>query len=221
MNTDQSERQELPISPARSTASTASTLDQSGDFTQLPFSYKDVLPKRGISDVKADELNLKYNRQSIPLMDDEIFFLNLGRIAAENAPEKVESELQRFIEQESARLHEDYCDAKYDVGSHGPRLLQSDALRFQFVTGIRKQTVHGYEALVAYCLYPLIQAAQKNQPKRRQRAPSSRTLKQPATSKVKRPVEVAGGGGVRRSPRICRDNPRRSTRIKGQKVRAS
>jgi hypothetical protein len=61
--------------------------------TQAPSSIKTILLGGGISSEKADELNERYNRRSIPIIDDELFFKNLSEIAAESAQEEVESKL--------------------------------------------------------------------------------------------------------------------------------
>lgn len=66
MNTDQSKCRQLLLSPSLSTVSTPSS-------TQAPSLIKTILLGHGISDERADELNSRYNRRSILIMDDELF----------------------------------------------------------------------------------------------------------------------------------------------------
>ena len=216
MALDLSESLQLPISPSLSIVSTLCS-------TQVPSSTKTILLDFGISIDKADELNHRYNRRSIPIMDDERFFQMLEQIATNNVPDEVESELQHVMEQKSARLSEDHSDAKFEIGMDGLAFFRSsESQQFIFSSCLRKHTIHGFEEFVAYCLPPLIEACQKNKRKRRRPTGTSREHGQRVPSKAsKPPSQMMGESNPRRSARISRSIPRRSKHIKGQKARLS
>lgn len=214
MALDLSESRQLPISPSLSIASTLSS-------TQVPSSTKTILLDFGISIDKADELNHRYNRRSIPIMEDERFFQMLEQIATNNVLEEVESELQHVIEQKSARLSEDHSDAKFEIGMDGLAFFPSESQQFIFSSCLRKHTIHGFKEFVAYCLPLLIKACQKNKRKRQRPGGTSREHGQRVPSKASKPPSQMMGETPRRSARISRSIPRRSKRIEGQKARPS
>ena len=74
-----------------------STISSSG-LTQVPTSATDILLGYGISDRMAEELNVRHNRRSIPIMSDEQFFEILSKFAAEGWLTAVETKLQLHID---------------------------------------------------------------------------------------------------------------------------
>jgi hypothetical protein len=129
MSIEQSKPREWPISPSLSATSTPS-------LTQAPTSIKSILLGRGISDDKADELKDRYNRRSIPIMDDGLFFQLLNQIAMDNDLEEVESKLQSYIDQKSSSLYDDYVTAKHEIGLAGLNLFPTESQQFRFTSGI-------------------------------------------------------------------------------------
>jgi hypothetical protein len=198
MSIEQSNLHQLPISPSLSATSTP-------DLTQAPTSIKSILIGHGISDNKADELNCLYNRRSIPVMDDGLFFQLLNEIATDIDPEQVESELQRRIDQQSTSLYNDYVAAKHEIGLTGLDFFQTESQQFRFTAGLRKHTIHGFEAFVASCLPPLIEACQKSKIKRRRRKYTSPKHNQRTPHRVSKSLlQGMEGNGCRRSPRIAK-----------------
>jgi hypothetical protein len=202
MSIEQSKLHQLPISPSLSATSAP-------DFTQAPTSIKSILLSHGISDNKADELNYLYNRRSIPVMDDGLFFQLLNEIATDIDPDQVESELRRRIDQQSTSLYNEYVAAKHEIGFSGLDLFQTVSQQFQFTAGLRKHTIHGFEAFVASCLPPLIEACQKSEIKRRRRKNTSPKHYQRAPHGAsKSSLQAMEGNGCRRSPRIAKRTDR-------------
>jgi hypothetical protein len=197
MSIKQSKLHQPPLSPSLSAPSTP-------DCTQAPTSIKSTLLSHGISDNKADELNNLYNRRSIPVMDDGLFFQLLNEIATDIDPDQVESELQRRIDQQSTSLHNEYVATKHEIGFSGLNLLQTASQQFRFTAGLRKHTIHGFEALVVSCLPPLIETCQKSNTKRRQRKNTNLKHSNRTQHRVsKPPLQAMEGNGCRRSPRIA------------------
>lgn len=208
MNIDH-EHGPLPPSPSLSTASSPCS-------NQVQFSAKTTLLAHGISSEKADELNSRYNRQQIPIMDDDLFFRILNKIAAATSPEKMESKLQYSIAQESARLQDDYFDAKFEIGIVGREIFQLESEKHHFTTGLRKHTIHAHKGLVAYCLPPLVKACRDNKSKR----PPIRTShkhNRRTTLETFEPAPSSTRDIPRRSDRISRSSPRRSKRLRVKK----
>jgi hypothetical protein len=198
MSIEQSKLHQLPISPSLSATSTP-------DFTQAPTSIKSILISHGISDNKADELNRLYNRRSIPVMDDGLFFQLLNEIATDIDPDQIESELQRRIDQQSTSLYNEYVAAKHEIGFSGLDIFQTASQQFRYTAGLRKHTIHGFEAFVACCLPPLIEACQKRKTKRRRRKNTSPKHDESTPHRVsKLSLQAMEGNGCRRSPRIAK-----------------
>jgi len=212
----QSQPQPMPLSPSLSIESTANWIElptafDDGQKTQSHFSYTTPLLNRGID---PDDLIARYNRCSIPLMKDKMFCHLVERIAAENAPEELEPALGRSLAQESDQLSKAYQTAMYTVGLGDVDAFQSNLQRFRFRTGVCSLTVHGFEALVAYCLPDLFEACQKKS-KPRQRNPKRQPKNnRNAASKVSKPSSQQRENASRpRSVPTSQITPRRSMRI--------
>ncbi len=202
-----------PLSPSLSARSTP-------DFTQAPTSIKSILISHGISDSKADELNSLYNRRSIPIMDDGLFFRLLDEIATDIDPDQVESELQRRIDQKSTSLYNEYVAAKHEIVFSGLDLFQTVSQQFLFTAGLRKHTIHGFEAFVASCLPPLIEACQKSKTKRRRRKNTSPNHYRNTAPRVSKPSpQTVEANSCRRSPRIAKRTDRAPLRYITNKAR--
>src|SRR5215469_18002299 len=99
MNIEQSE---LPLSPSLSATSTSTSTSASTPCsTQAPTSIKESLPGYGISLEDADKWNGEYNRESLPIMHEDLFWRLLEEIARDTDPADVESKLKSRMEQKS------------------------------------------------------------------------------------------------------------------------
>lgn len=207
MDTVQDQHRLRPLSPSPSSVSNS----QGNCDTQVPSDIKDALLKRGISSERADDFNSRYNRRSIPIMNDEIFFDHLNEIATDNVPDEVETELEALMARESARLADDYFDAKFDIFLAGVNVFPSESQKFQFGTSLRQHSIHGFEGFVAYCLPHLIETC-KNKRGRQRRPP-----KRPEHNRrLKSEASKSSSQHPRRSSRFSLDSPRRSRRLQRQ-----
>jgi len=125
------------ISPSSSTTSTPSS-------TQLPPSFKADLK---ISNEDIERLVDKYNRQAIPVMEDEEFCKQLGEFVA-TAGGVDEIKLAYWIFEKSSRIDSDCVDAKTNISFTGLDFFDTDEQRHNMIAGLQGPTIHGYGRLI-------------------------------------------------------------------------
>jgi hypothetical protein len=209
MNTKQ---RKLP-SPSLSAASTTRTTPS----PQAPTSTKDSLPSYGISIEDADQWNEKYNRTSLPLMPDHLFWNLLVEIASDT-PE-VEPKLKSVMEQKTTDSRNEFNDQASDTMLSGTALFKDSSRLMEFFSALNQEhTILGLEAFMSRCLPLLIDGHLKRKskrgPKQRKPAPakvsgsSSKPTGKPSirrSDRSKAPVEPSTRqDGRRRSSRICK-----------------
>jgi hypothetical protein len=199
MNIEQSE---LPMSPSLSPIST-STSASTPCSTQAPTLIKESLASYGISLEDADKWNGEYNRESLPLMHDDLFWKLLKEIARDTDPADVESKLKSRMEQNSVRSRADFDRARYEIMLSGPELFQDESQKLAFTLALNAQhTVRGFEDLIAHCVPQLVNWCQKRKSQRRQQSITGPKQKKLAPRRVsKSSSQPTGGKGWRRSPR--------------------
>jgi len=99
-----------PISPSISAAS-------SPNVTQYPLSVRDTLLDRGISNTKLDLLQQQCNLRSVPLIENDQFFEIIQKCLDDKSRGVLKAQLQLFINEEIARVHEAYMDIKHDFAT--------------------------------------------------------------------------------------------------------
>ena len=127
-------------------------------LTQYEISNRTLLREQGVSDADIDIYVDRYNRSSVPVIQDEMFFNICLRIVKENQGKVVETELQREIEKQSSYIYERYETTKIDMMMTHRNFFTSDDDQQQFDAGIRTLTVYNYCALVGNCLPPLVES---------------------------------------------------------------
>ena len=197
--------------------SPSSSASQTPDPTQLPTSFKSDLLNLTISIEEIERLRDKYNRQIIPIMEDETFYKWPHEDIATSGLVD-ESKLDLRIRKESSRIEQDCLSAKISVSLADMNFFHTDEQRHNLIAGLQGPTIHGYGHLLD-CVSFLIEqtALRKNNSKhrRRARADCERILyksQRPSRSAL-HTVEVTG---VRRSKRISHKPQRRSARVEKQ-----
>lgn len=206
-----SELHRLPLSPLSDKSALGSPQDSyTQDHTQYPTSIRDNLYERGID---ATELNLKYNRLTVPIMDDEQFYEILLDIAGRREHDKsdMESDLKRKLQELTNPLLDDYNAAKFELGMMGVDCIEPS---HTFAAFLRQNTVNGRQRFIADCLPSIIEVC-GNDKRRRQKRTHTGRCHHPETRISITPPQ-APRRVTRRSNRISRAQPRRSDRIRAQ-----
>lgn len=213
MNTEQ---RKLP-SPSLSAASTTRTTPS----PQAPTSTIDSLPNYGISTEDADKWNDKYNRTSLPLMPDHLFWNLLIEIARDTPPAEVESKLKNAMEQKTTDSRNEFNDQASDTMLSGTALFKESSRLMEFFSALnREHTILGLETFMSRCLPLLIDGHLKRKskrgPKQQKSAPpkisklSSKSVGNPSirqSNRIKTPnAPSTGQDGRRRSGRISKMN---------------
>jgi hypothetical protein len=186
MNIKQSK---LPMSPSLSATSISTSTSASTPYsTQAPTSVKESLPSYGISLKDADKWNAKYNRESLPLMHEDLFWKLLKDITQDTNPADVESELKSRTGQKSARSRADFDKVRYEIMLSGAELFQNESQKLAFTSALNAQhTVCSFEDFIAHCVPQLIDGYQKRKSKSRQRS---------ITGPLHSRLEKRAGGGA-------------------------
>jgi hypothetical protein len=113
----------------------------------------------------AHDLNIRYNQQNIPIMDDLAFFHLIDEIAPNcSGITEIEQELESRINTKGARLDREYHDAKFTFGLKGDSLFQYNReLEETFRAGVCNHSIYNFKAFMAQCLPVLVETALKNQ----------------------------------------------------------
>ena len=200
----------FPISPSSSAAPTPGS-------TQLPTSFKSNLLNLTISSEEIERLLNKYNRQTIPIMEDEKICEWLCEDVATSGLVD-ESKLDLRIRKESSSMEQDCVSAKISISFAGLDFFHTDEQRHNLIAGLQGLTMHGYGRLLD-CLSFLVEqtAWRKNNSKhqRRARADCEHTINQPQRPS-RSALHVTEVTGLRRSKRISHQPQRRSARIEKQ-----
>lgn len=136
-------------------------------------SAKDTLLHRGVSLQLIDDLNARYNRRTIPVMNDEQFFQLLSGVAIDSEPAAIESKIQTVMDEKNTSIHYSYVAAKYEIGLATLDLFQSVAQQFRYLSSLREHTIHNFEGFVADCLPTLIRSSLRKKTKSGQKSSKS------------------------------------------------
>ncbi|KAH8797830.1 hypothetical protein F5884DRAFT_758928 [Xylogone sp. PMI_703] len=202
MNIEQSEHPMSPSSTSTST-STSSTSASTPCSTQAPTSIKESLPSYGISLEDADKWNGEYNRESLPLMHEDLFWKLLKEIARNTDPADVESKLKSCMEQNSVHSRREFDKARYEIMLSGPELFQDESQKLDFTLALNAQhTVRGFEDFIAHCVPQLVKGCQQRKLKLRRQSITGSKQKKPVPRRVSKSYsQPTGEKGRRRSPR--------------------
>jgi hypothetical protein len=165
-----------PVTPPSSTASIPndSQVDDPKDVNREALReatsqiVHDLLSDRDLEqyDLSTAELIVKYNCRPIPIMPDETFVAKINHFRESgNSEEKVESEVQRFMDQENARVYKAYEDTKLEHGVNLICLFTDTDEQHCLMNSIRTVTLHGYQAFVAICTPMLLETSRQLQHK--------------------------------------------------------
>ena len=199
----------FPISPSSSAAPTPGS-------TQLPTSFKKDLLNLNVSSAEIERLISQYNRQAIPIMEDEIFCKQLCQVAAAGGHVD-ESELDGWIRKKSSCIDRECVSARINIALAGLDFFHTDEQRHNLIAGLQGPTIHGYGRLMDCVSFLVEQTARpKNNTKHRKRP---HVGYEPNHDQLQRPPRPALTmvNGFRRSTRISRQCQRRSARIKKQR----
>ena len=196
-----------PISPSSSVAPTPGS-------TQLPTSFQSDLLNLSISSEEIERMLDKYNRHTIPIMEDETVCKWLYEDVARSGLVD-ESKLDQWIRKESSHIEQGCISAKISVSLAGLEFFHTDEQRHNLIAGLQGPTIHGYRCLLDCVSFLVKQTTwQKNNPKhqRRARADCGRTFNQP--QRPSQPsLHVTEVTGLQRNTRIYHQPQRRSARI--------
>jgi hypothetical protein len=185
------------------------TTEHESLLTQRPLSLTPIdpagtqffdLPQSLPRDV-AHDLNIRYNQQNIPIMDDLTFFHLIDEIAP-NCSEitEIEQELESRINTKGARLDREYHDAKFTFGLKGDSLFHFNReLEEIFRAGVCNHSIYSFKAFMAHCLPVLVETALKNQ--------TNKNNKKKKNNKRKNSKERMGNNHSRRDPQQVKIQP--------------
>jgi hypothetical protein len=180
-----------------------------GDVTQGPATpIETILPRYGISMDDAEQLNRKYNQETIPRIQVERFWNLIIDVAKGTEPAEVESKIAKIMEERTIQSRAKFDKATYKIMLSGPRCFEEAQQQSDFGAALsHEHTIHEYEALVANCLPALVKELHELRAKVRIGSKKEKSPKGPAEKKAPRKVSKPssksnGDSGRRRSPRI-------------------
>ena len=155
---------DLPSSPLSSTVTICSA-------TQRPSSpFATSIPHEEIV-----RLTTKYNRQLMPMMDDEKFRAKIHELT-QRPTDRLESDLSNWMRVEGDRLLRDSMAAKISMSIDGLDCFVTDEPKHHFIAGLKyHDTVHGLQSLLAYVLPSLVRRAQRRRQLPGERRPNHDT----------------------------------------------
>jgi hypothetical protein len=165
----ETEQSKLPRSPSPSLSVTSISISRSSEMStqcgaQMHTSTKESLPRYRISLEDADKRNGEYNRESIPLMRGELFWMLLEEIAPDTNPADVESKMKSHMEQKSARSREDLDKVRYKVLLPGTNLIQDSSQKLVFLSALHDQhAVCSFEDFIAHFVLQLVDGCQNHE----------------------------------------------------------
>ncbi len=121
----------MRIECQNSSLSVASTI-RTTPSPQAPTSTKDSLPGYGISTEDAEKWNDEYNRISLPIMPDHLFWNLLIEISRDIHPTDVESKLKTVIEQKTIDSRNKFNDQASDIMLSGTALFKDSSRLIEF-----------------------------------------------------------------------------------------
>lgn len=180
-----------------------------GDVTQGPATpIERILPRYGISMDDAEQLNQKYNQETIPRIQVERFWDLIVDVAKGTEPAELESKIANIMEERTIQSRAKFDKATYKIMLSGPRCFEDAQQQSDFGASLsHEHTIHEYEALVANCLPALVKElhelrAEVRTGSKKEKSPKG-SAERKAPKVVLKPSSKSNGEfGRRRSQRI-------------------
>jgi hypothetical protein len=198
----------MSIDNSSASANVLTGLSPSPTPTDPPGAQLFLYP-RNIPIDTAEELVIRYNRRSIPIMDDWDFYHLINEVTSlYNESDKIEKELQNRLNIKSTTLDSDYDTAKYTFGLEGNKLFGPNRdLENQYRAGVCSHSVHGFQAFMAYCLPIFTEALLDRKKEDTKKNHKTKTKRMPKNvNKTSPPAAVTKP--YRRSARIANRSPK-------------
>lgn len=162
--------------PDRTRSRSLSSAVSSYGSTEFAPSSKAHLIELGVPSEEIERLVDQYNRQTVPVVEDEKFFRKLRSIAASG--QDFDTGIQGWLSSELGSLESDCVDAKIKMGNENLDFIPSADLKWHFVAGLRfHHTIQSHQRFLAYAapfllnkIKELMKKLQRDPLRRRRRA---------------------------------------------------
>ncbi|KAH7379647.1 hypothetical protein BKA64DRAFT_647967 [Cadophora sp. MPI-SDFR-AT-0126] len=178
-----------------------------GDVTQgPPTPIARVLPRYGISMDDAEQLDQKYNQETIPRIQREKFWDLIVDVAKGTKPADVERKVAEVMEEKTILSRAKFEKATYKIMLSGPRCFEDAQQQTDFGASLSHQhTIHEYEALISNCVCDLVKEVHELRAKVGARSKKQKSSKGSVAKKSPKKVSKQSSNpesGRRRSSRI-------------------